>query len=70
MNFKHIKRITIALSLYCIINAANAQTAKQVFSNAGIWQDYAPALKASSYPEFKGRLVNVNWSDIETANNV
>jgi hypothetical protein len=47
--------------------SANGQTAQQIFASAGIWQDYAMPLSAKSFPEFKGRLVNVNWADIETA---
>jgi len=71
MNFKHYtKGVAIALCLCFITHKASSQTAKQIFSNTGIWQDYGTALNANSYPEFKGRLVNVNWSEIETAPDV
>lgn len=71
MNFKHYtKGIIIALCFSSIALTATSQTAKQIFSNSGIWQDYGTALSASAHPEFKGRLVNVNWYDIETSPNV
>jgi|GEM_PF-6876084 len=71
MNFKHYaKGVAIALCLSFIARTGNSQTAKQVFSNTGIWQDYGTALSATAYPEFKGRLVNINWADIETTPDV
>jgi len=71
MIFKHYNKGTvIALCFFLIAHSVSSQTAKQVFSNTGIWQDYGTALSANAYPEFKGRLVNVNWADIETAANV
>jgi hypothetical protein len=48
--------------------AVKGQTTK-ISSNDGIWQDYGPALSAKTYHGFHGRLVNVNWSDIETSPN-
>ena len=69
-NYSFNKGLAIALCLTLIAPAIHSQTAKQIFSSTGIWQDYGTALSASAYPEFRGRLVNVNWSEIETAPNV
>jgi hypothetical protein len=45
------------------------QTINKISPNDGIWQDYGAPLSAQTYPEFHGRLVNVNWSDIEDSSN-
>jgi hypothetical protein len=70
MGNHHIKGFFITLAIcFITIYPGRSQTAKQVFSNTGIWQDYGMPLNAKNYKEFNGRLVNVNWSEIETAPN-
>ncbi|MBS1745838.1 MAG: T9SS type A sorting domain-containing protein [Bacteroidetes bacterium] len=63
-------RQIIALSCLFATSTVYAQPAQEVFSNSAIWQDYGIPVNANTYPKFKGRLVNCNWSDIETAPNV
>jgi len=46
-----------------------AQTTDSTF-NFGVWQTYGDPLSITQYPEIKGRLCNVNWKDLEVANNV
>jgi hypothetical protein len=58
----------IALIYLFAFSVAKGQTNK-LSTNDGTWQDYGGAVSASTYPEFYGRLVNVNWSDIEDAPN-
>ena len=53
-----------AMLLFATIDA-KSQSVKELFSNSGVWADYAGPLSAVTYPDFKGRLVNINWSDIE-----
>lgn len=48
-----------------------SQSVKELFANSGIWQDYSyPVLSAKTYPEIRGRLVNIKWSELETLPNV
>lgn len=51
-----------------------AQTAKSQSGNVdkgfGIWQTFAKAYDKNSYPEIDGRLMNVNWKDLEVAPDV
>lgn len=65
-------RIRHLIAIVCLFIglSAKTQSAKDVFSNSGIWQDYGIPVNAKTYPEFKGRLVNCSWSDIEIAPNV
>ncbi|MBG9376124.1 T9SS type A sorting domain-containing protein [Panacibacter sp. DH6] len=49
--------------------ALMAQTASP-FYNYGVWQTFGDPVDVKTYPQVKGRLCNVNWKDIETANNV
>jgi hypothetical protein len=58
--------ITLLLSA----TTAKAQSIQEVFSNAGIWQDYGIPVSAKEHPEFNGRLVNYSWKDIETSPDV
>ena len=68
MSYLHHQGLFIAFIVsFITVQSANGQTAQQIFASAGIWQDYGMPLSAKSFPEFKGRLVNVNWADIETA---
>lgn len=60
----------IAMMYLLAIMPAKAQTVSQVFSNSGIWADYGVPVSPKVYPEFKGRLVNINWADFEVAPNV
>jgi hypothetical protein len=62
------KRHFIALLFLIAFTTVKGQTNK-ISANDGIWQDYGPNVSASTYPEIHGRLVNINWSDIETSNN-
>jgi hypothetical protein len=62
------KRAIVALSCLIASTIAKGQTNK-ISTNDGIWQDYGGAVSASTYPEIHGRLVNVNWSDIEDSPN-
>ncbi len=65
----HYKRHCIVLMYLIAFFVTKGQTANNISSTEGIWQDYGTPLSAKTYPEFHGRLVNVNWSDIETSNN-
>src|SRR4249919_3900964 len=58
-----------ALFLFASIDA-KSQSVKENFANSGVWGDYGTPVSAAAYPEFKGRLVNINWSDIELQPNV
>jgi hypothetical protein len=70
MSNHHIQGLFIALTIcFIAVHPANSQTAKQMFSNSGIWQDYGMPLSNKNFPKIRGRLVNVNWSEIETAPN-
>jgi hypothetical protein len=60
-------RQLLAVAFLLFANVANSQSAKDIFSNSGIWEDYGFPVNAETYPEFKGRLVNINWSDIEVS---
>ena len=64
-----IRQILAIMCLF-VSTVANTQAVKDVFSNSGIWEDYGTPVSATTYPEFKGRLVNCSWSDIEVAPNV
>src|SRR5947209_20135678 len=58
----------IALTLLFAVISANGQSVKTIFGNSGIWGDYSsPPVLKSTCPQLKGRLVNVDWADIETA---
>jgi hypothetical protein len=61
--------LTVMFGLFVLESFQQNQTATQTFSSAGIWQDYGKALSGQNPAQFKGRLVNVKWSDIETAPN-
>src|ERR1700753_652803 len=65
-------RISQLIAVLCLFIsvAVKAQSVQEEFSNSGIWQDYGIPVSAKAYPEFDGRLVNCNWSDIEVAPNV
>ncbi len=63
------KRHCIALLYLFAFFVTKGQTTNQISPNDGIWEDYGPTVSAKTYPEFHGRLVNVNWSDIETSPN-
>ncbi|MEP6683130.1 MAG: T9SS type A sorting domain-containing protein [Parafilimonas sp.] len=63
-------RQIITASLLLVANLANSQSAKDIFSNSGIWEDYGIPVKANGNPEFKGRLVNIAWGDIEVSPNI
>ncbi len=65
----HIKRHCIVLLFIISFIATKGQTANRISANDGIWQDYGTPLSAKAYPEFYGRLANINWSDIETSSN-
>ncbi len=65
----HHKGHCIALLYLFAFFVTKGQTTNRISSNDGIWEDYGPTVSAKTYPEFHGRLVNVNWSDIETSNN-
>src|SRR4051812_1645686 len=65
----HRKRHSIVLIYLIAFFVAKGQNTNRVSANDGIWQDYGTTLNAKNYPEFHGRLVNVDWSDIETAPN-
>ncbi len=59
------KKHFIVLVYFFSFTAVKGQTINRVSANDGIWEDYGPVVSAITYPEFHGRLVNVNWSDIE-----
>ena len=63
------KQLLVLVCLF-LAHASFAQSAKEIFSNSGIWEDYGYPVNADLYPEFKGRLVNINWADIEVSPNV
>jgi hypothetical protein len=65
----HRKRHSIVLIYLIAFFVAKGQNTNRISANDGIWQDYGTTLNAKNYPEFHGRLVNVDWSDIETAPN-
>lgn len=69
-NMKNPACYYIAVMFLLLSSPATSQSVNDIFSNSGIWSDYGKPLSASTYPEFKGRLVNVSWSDIETSPNV
>lgn len=56
----------IAIMLLLVSISSSSQT----LSNSGIWQDYGAPLNPKTYPSIKGRLVNINWADFETAPDV
>jgi hypothetical protein len=61
-------RQLIAFIFLFAIGTANGQPVKKIFASSGIWGDYSsPPVLKSTCKKVKGRLVNVNWSDIETA---
>ncbi|MEP6465854.1 MAG: T9SS type A sorting domain-containing protein [Parafilimonas sp.] len=62
----HIRQL-LAVALLFFAYSANSQSAKEVFANSGVWEDYGIPVNADTYPEFKGRLVNINWADIEVS---
>ncbi len=62
--FKWYYTVLIFLISFTIVKG---QTINKVSANDGIWEDYGTVVSAKTYPEFHGRLVNVNWSDIETS---
>jgi hypothetical protein len=64
----YLKRHCIVFLFLISFAAVKGQTTK-VSSNDGIWQDYGAPVSAKTYHVFHGRLVNVNWSDIETSPN-
>ena len=64
-----IRQIT-TVALLLVANLANSQSAKDIFSNSGVWEDYGVPVKANTNPEFKGRLVNIAWADIEVSPNI
>src|SRR3954471_17713101 len=64
----YLRRHSIVLLFVISFTAVNGQTANKISTNDGIWQDYGTPLSAKTYPEFHGRLINVNWSDVETSN--
>jgi hypothetical protein len=57
----------IALLYLIAFTVAKGQNTNKVSATDGIWQDYGPAMPAKIFSEFSGRLVNVNWSDVETS---
>jgi hypothetical protein len=66
---KLYKRHFIALIYLFAFSVANGQSLNSVSPAAGIWADYGKVVSAQTYPEQRGRLVNINWSDIETSDN-
>jgi hypothetical protein len=66
---KLFTRHFIALIYLFAFSVANGQASNSISPTAGIWGDYGPVASAKTYPEQHGRLVNINWSDIETSNN-
>ncbi len=65
----HHKRHCLALIYLFAFSVAKGQITSKLSSTDGTWEDYGPVVSAKTYPEMHGRLVNVNWSDIETSNN-
>ncbi len=65
----HIKKHCVVLLFVISFTAVKGQTTNKISTNDGIWQDYGTPLSAKTYPEFHGRLINVNWSDIEDSSN-
>lgn len=66
----YVRQFFVLLFLVAAGSAkSQSQSVKDIFSNSGIWEDYGIPVSAKQYPEFKGRLVNINWSDIELAPN-
>src|ERR1700755_178248 len=63
------KQLFVLVCVFCS-HYVFAQSAKEIFSNSGVWEDYGYPVNAEVYPEFKGRLVNINWADIEVSPNV
>jgi hypothetical protein len=53
-----------------VTTAGKAQSINEIFANSGIWTDYGMPVSKQAYPEVKGRLVNIYWSDIEKSPNV
>ncbi len=70
MKRRFSRQFIISILLFAV-TTANSQSVKKLFGNSGIWGDYSsPPVMQSTCPWVKGRLVNVNWADIETAPNV
>jgi hypothetical protein len=65
----HQKRHCIVLLYFIAFSAAKGQPTNRISANDGIWEDYGSPVSARLHSEFYGRLVNVNWSDIETSPN-
>lgn len=69
---KNIKIVPVNLFAMMLFVAATAkaQSVTELFANSGVWSDYGGVLSKQAYPEVKGRLVNIFWSDIEIKPNV
>src|SRR5262245_44538351 len=63
-------KLRILVMFFFAAFSSRSQSVKELFANSGIWADYGIPVSAVNFPEFKGRLVNVNWSDIELQPNV
>ena len=50
-------------SRLCKISIQSVKTFFKLWHLGRLWN----SVSAKQYPEFKGRLVNINWSDIELA---
>lgn len=61
--------LLIGLYVFAVPRSTAAQTTDSIL-NFGVWQTYGDPMDITQYPEIKGRLCNVNWKDLEVANNI
>lgn len=69
MKQRAIVLLLIGLCGFAVPPSLHAQTTDSML-NFGVWQTYGDPLSTTQYPEIKGRLCNINWKDLEVANNV
>jgi len=62
---KRKRQAILILLCFFVVSARSQSVAK-----SGVWSDYGTVVSSTAHPEFKGRLVNVHWADIEPSPNV